>query len=702
MSRYNTGNPIDSGALKDLSDNAKNLDVAMNSDNPTFKDRFNRTRATFFGLADAAAETVGQGVASSARAITKGLMPVDFDRVHSNFFATTLAPSVINPQRPELMTPNVDLVGSSGLASFSFTNLSSAVHTKGVVKAKLGESFNVSVTVKPLGMSGSCQFSLVAYALDSGYVYSSVNYAPSVAISGSSEITLTHTFSGFTEESPFIRFGIRRVSNTSIPPVNLNLLNFDVTLESGGGATKTDADTTSRSGAIIDFYAGNLPSAAGDLSITYLESSELKLRGFGYLLGGAASKTMVAPALLSSTDNTALISVVVECRGVPVDFQQVFQQIGTNRLDITLNGSAAFADGMGTFFNVTHHPFQVDKNETMVLSALYTTDEVLFFKNNALVGWRENTGLPTAVSSTLMGGQTSSRDVTQYIKEVRSYSGSCDIDTFRGVYNRLKQKYAITKESMYSGIDKTGNLGIQYCATSLSGEVLAVVNERHLQSPASITKVATLLIAIGVLNPFDEITVISNDISQDTLLAAGDKISVLDAMFAAMLVSSNTSANALARYAGDAIIPSGGIDATVDKMNELTRRLGMMDTHFVNASGMYNAAQKTTAYDMCLLGLAALKNSSLAAIMSTTTLSIKINSTTQTITSSVSNIGVNGVTGGKTGTISSPTVGTNNVLNLVGNRYVVCTLNAPTPTSRFEMNNAVIAGIKKHSDINRG
>jgi lysophospholipase L1-like esterase len=51
MSRFNTGNPIGSGDVKDLSDNAKNLDVAENSvTEMTWRDRFGRNRKTMHGM----------------------------------------------------------------------------------------------------------------------------------------------------------------------------------------------------------------------------------------------------------------------------------------------------------------------------------------------------------------------------------------------------------------------------------------------------------------------------------------------------------------------------------------------------------------------------------------------------------------------------------------------------------------------------
>lgn len=47
---YNTGNPLGSVAVKDLYDNASNLDEAMNSTSPAWQDRFGKRRETLAGL----------------------------------------------------------------------------------------------------------------------------------------------------------------------------------------------------------------------------------------------------------------------------------------------------------------------------------------------------------------------------------------------------------------------------------------------------------------------------------------------------------------------------------------------------------------------------------------------------------------------------------------------------------------------------
>lgn len=52
MSRFNTGNPIGSADPRDRDDNTKNLDVALNSQDPAFYDRLGKLRPTYKGAVD--------------------------------------------------------------------------------------------------------------------------------------------------------------------------------------------------------------------------------------------------------------------------------------------------------------------------------------------------------------------------------------------------------------------------------------------------------------------------------------------------------------------------------------------------------------------------------------------------------------------------------------------------------------------------
>ena len=77
MSRFNTGNPIDSDKLEDLSDNAKNLDQAVNAEQDTFQDRLGKSRLTWTGIEKAGTGEPGEIVTIVQQAVQDVVVGVD-------------------------------------------------------------------------------------------------------------------------------------------------------------------------------------------------------------------------------------------------------------------------------------------------------------------------------------------------------------------------------------------------------------------------------------------------------------------------------------------------------------------------------------------------------------------------------------------------------------------------------------------------
>lgn len=132
--------------------------------------------------------------------------------------------------------------------------------------------------------------------------------------------------------------------------------------------------------------------------------------------------------------------------------------------------------------------------------------------------------------------------------------------------------------------------------------------------PASLTKVMTLYLVFEALEKHrleldGEITISANaeDISKvnkiNTLnLKEGEKINVDDAIKGTAIKSFNEAAVALAEaVAGDEI-------NFAKMMNQKAFELNMMHTNFRNASGLHDAGQYTTAYDLARLVEALEKN----------------------------------------------------------------------------------------------
>lgn len=78
---YNTGNPLGSNAVKDLSDNASNLDEAVNGESPSWVDRFGKRRETFAGMEAAFEDSqTAQAAAAAAALQASGLAFIgDYD-----------------------------------------------------------------------------------------------------------------------------------------------------------------------------------------------------------------------------------------------------------------------------------------------------------------------------------------------------------------------------------------------------------------------------------------------------------------------------------------------------------------------------------------------------------------------------------------------------------------------------------------------
>lgn len=150
-------------------------------------------------------------------------------------------------------------------------------------------------------------------------------------------------------------------------------------------------------------------------------------------------------------------------------------------------------------------------------------------------------------------------------------------------------------------------------------KVLLSKNANAKIYPASMTKIMTVYLAISKIEDLNQkTTVLQEDI--DNLYEAGasvanlwvgQEITILDALYGAMLPSGADATNVLARIA------SGNLTNFIQEMNDLAQQLGMKDTHFVNASGLYDKNHYTTLNDLVLLLSHAMKNDVFKTIFST-------------------------------------------------------------------------------------
>jgi D-alanyl-D-alanine carboxypeptidase len=132
-----------------------------------------------------------------------------------------------------------------------------------------------------------------------------------------------------------------------------------------------------------------------------------------------------------------------------------------------------------------------------------------------------------------------------------------------------------------------------------SGAVLWENNAETPLAPASLTKIATAVIALqtGGLD-----RVFTSDVDSKAMpgssvmgLIPGDEFTLQDLLYGLMLPSGNDAALVIARGI------AGSDAAFVAKMNLLATALGLMETHFVNPHGLSANGHETSAYDLAVL-----------------------------------------------------------------------------------------------------
>jgi len=155
-----------------------------------------------------------------------------------------------------------------------------------------------------------------------------------------------------------------------------------------------------------------------------------------------------------------------------------------------------------------------------------------------------------------------------------------------------------------------------------SGRLLYSMNADEQRSPASLTKIMTLLLAVEALErgevTLEEMVTAQSDCleglntdSSTSGIQPGEVMRYQDLLYCAMVHSANEACNVLAHRV------SGSVSAFVDKMNERARELGCTNTHFADPNGLSNENHYTTAYEMYLITREALEHPLFAEICNT-------------------------------------------------------------------------------------
>lgn len=184
-------------------------------------------------------------------------------------------------------------------------------------------------------------------------------------------------------------------------------------------------------------------------------------------------------------------------------------------------------------------------------------------------------------------------------------------------------------------------------------KVLLEKKSDEITQIASLTKIMTVLVAIEEIENYErEITItkemlegITRDIST-VGFKIGEKVTINDLLYAAILGSGADAVNALA------LTVCKNFEEFVDLMNKKVTEIGLENTHFQNVIGLTNENNYSTAKDVSLMLLYALNNEKFKTVFETkeytTTTNRKIKNTIEYYNSKL-NKNIDYISGSKTG-----------------------------------------------------
>jgi D-alanyl-D-alanine carboxypeptidase (penicillin-binding protein 5/6) len=188
--------------------------------------------------------------------------------------------------------------------------------------------------------------------------------------------------------------------------------------------------------------------------------------------------------------------------------------------------------------------------------------------------------------------------------EVASFCKGYEVTTSGSVSNIVSED-VISENAVLIDVDK--------------GEVIAKKAADATISPASMTKILTILVAAENVTDLDDTFTITRDItdysfSNDCSIVGFDVdevVTVRDLMYGTILPSGADAGIALATYV------AGSHEAFVDMMNDKLAELGLADTaHFTNCVGIYDENHYCTLTDMAMILKAAVENDLAREILS--------------------------------------------------------------------------------------
>lgn len=207
----------------------------------------------------------------------------------------------------------------------------------------------------------------------------------------------------------------------------------------------------------------------------------------------------------------------------------------------------------------------------------------------------EESPAPTAkprVAEAVGPVQQSGKVTVGEVKFEYGYTAAADENTLYPDEEQVTSQYSVL-------IDETTNT------------IIAQRGAEEIISPASMTKILTLLVAAERITDLDDTFTITIDITDYAYVhdcsAVGfsveETVTVRDLLYGTILPSGGDAALALAIYV------AGSQEAFVELMNDKLAELGLSDTaHFTNCIGLYDEDHYCSVYDMAMIMKAAVQN----------------------------------------------------------------------------------------------
>lgn len=162
-----------------------------------------------------------------------------------------------------------------------------------------------------------------------------------------------------------------------------------------------------------------------------------------------------------------------------------------------------------------------------------------------------------------------------------------------------------------------------YMLINLDDDSFPVVAEKNADEklyPASLTKIVTAMVVLNKVKDLNATTTMSQQAYENTLgtgaqvagISVGETLTIDELLYLTMVHSACDACQVLAEYV------SGSEAAFVDEMNKWVSSLGCKSTHFTNPDGLHDGNHYTTARDMSIITLAALKNANFVKYSTTT------------------------------------------------------------------------------------